>query len=185
MLIAILSWGSLIWKPESLPFSRPWKEGGPTLSLEFSRITEERPLTIVLDPDYGVPCPTRFAFSLRTHLADAIADLKQREGTTEEHIGYIDMQHDRSSIHEYPHQINVEAPIQQWCEQHQIPAAVWTAIPPNFSQCLGINFSVDGAMQYLKDLSVPQQESTLEYIRNTPEEIVTPLRREIEREWPA
>ena len=183
MLIAILGWGSLIWKPQSLPYNRPWKEGGPSLPLEFSRITQERPLTVVLDPCDGVLCPTRFAFSPRTHLSAAIADLKQREGANEEHIGYVDVQHNHSSIQAYPHQIDVEDPIQQWCHQHQIAAAVWTAIPPNFSQCLGMEFSADAAVQYLKSLSLSQQQSTLEYIRNTPAEIDTPLRRRVEQEW--
>lgn len=57
-MIAILSWGSLIWKPEALPYQGAWNPGGPVLPLEFTRVKTARPLTLVLDQVNGVDCPT-------------------------------------------------------------------------------------------------------------------------------
>lgn len=179
MMIAIIGWGSLIWKPESLPYEGYWQVGGPSLPLEFTRITSQRPLTLVLDPVNGVICPTRFSFSSRTNLPEAIDDLKQREGTSEENIGYLDLKQRRSSIQVYPQQLNVEAEVRRWCLEHQLDAAIWTAIPPNFEERAGNKFSVEAAIRYFKCLSKAEQESTLEYIRNTPPEINTPLRQQM------
>jgi hypothetical protein len=184
-MIAILGWGSLIWKPEELHYQEPWEKGGPVLPLEFSRITSDRPLTVVLDPVNGVACPTRFAWSTKATLSDAVADLGQREGASEEHVGYIDLQDNQSSIQKYPEQINIDSVMHRWCKDNQIVAAVWTAIPPNFSERLGVNFSVEAALQYLKSLPKPAQARALEYIRKTPAEVSTPLRRRITTEWTA
>ncbi|WP_339383599.1 hypothetical protein [Oculatella sp. LEGE 06141] len=182
-MIAILGWGSLIWKPQNLQYIGNWETGGPVLPLEFSRITKERPLTIILDPENGVACPTRVAQSAQSNLADAIRDLMQREGTTEERIGYVELQGNQSSLQMYPEQIKVDETIRRWCKDNQVSAAIWTAIPPNFSERLGIKFSVNSAIEYLKTLPESAQASGLEYFRKTPAEIQTPLRQRVAMEW--
>lgn len=182
-MIAILSWGSLIWKPQGLPYLGSWEPGGPVLPLEFTRVRTGRPLTLVLDPVNGADCPTQFAWSSRTRLADAIEDLQQRESASSEEIGYIDLQEDLSSVQVYPQQIDVEHVVYQWCHKYQVTSAVWTAIPPNFTEELGTEFSVDAAIQYLEQLPKAEQESVLEYVQNTPPEIDTPFRRRVEAEW--
>jgi hypothetical protein len=182
-MIAILGWGSLIWKPKQLPYDGFWRQGGPILPLEFSKVTPTRPLNIVLDPINGVHCQARFAMSLRTTLAEAIADLKQRESCDDEFIGYLDQENDRSSLQEYPQQIDVEDEVRQWCASQGISAAIWTAVPPNFEQCVGVEFSVSAAIEYLKELSQSGLNSALEYIRNTPAEIMTPVRKRVTEIW--
>lgn len=182
-MIAILAWSSLIWKPQDLPYSGSWKQGGPVLPLEFSRVKTARPLTLVLDPVHGAKCPTRFAWSSRTRLEDAIKDLQDRESASSEEIGYVDLQDNLSSIQVYPQQIDLDPIVRQWCNQHQARAAVWTAIPPNFTEELGTAFSVNAAMQYLEQLPEADQKSVLEYIQNTPADITTPFRQKIEAAW--
>jgi hypothetical protein len=182
-MIAILSWSSLIWKPQDLPYSGSWSKGGPILPLEFSRVKTARPLTLVLDPVNGANCPTRFAWSTRSNLGDAIKDLQERENAGDAEIGYVDLKQKCSSIQDYPEQIDVDVTVRQWCHEQQVPAAIWTAIPPNFTAELGIEFSVEAAIQYLKQQSKAEQDSVLEYVRNTPTEIMTPFRRQVEAIW--
>ncbi len=182
-MIAILGWSSLIWKPQDLPYQGNWQVGGPLLPMEFTRVKTARPLTLVLDPVYGVNCPTLFVWSSRTHLADAIADLQEREGARPGEVGYVDLQRNQGSIQTYPQQINVDRAVRQWCHAHRIPAAIWTAIPPNFTEELGIQFSVEAAIQYLKQLTQAEQESVKEYIQNTPPVIKTPVRQQVEALW--
>lgn len=182
-MIAILAWGSLIWKPQNLPYTGAWKQGGPVLPLEFTRVKTARPLTLVLDPVNGVDCPTRFAWSSRTTLADAIEDLQNRENASLEETGYIDLQQNLSSIQDHPEQINVDRIVRQWCHKQQITAAVWTAIPPNFTEELGVKFSVKTAMQYLEQLSQSDRNSVMEYVQKTPPEITTPFRQHAEARW--
>ena len=182
-MIAILGWSSLIWKAQDLPYKGYWQQGGPALPLEFTRVRTARPLTLVLDPVNGVDCPTQFVWSTRTTLTDAIQDLRERENASPEEIGYLDLEHNRSSIQDYPKQIDVDRTIRQWCYKQQIPTAIWTAISPNFMEELGVAFSVEAAMQYLKQLSKAEQDSVLEYVQKTPPEITTPFRQHIEAAW--
>lgn len=182
-MIAILGWSSLIWKPQDLPCEGSWKQGGPVLPLEFTRVKTARPLTLVLDPVNGVDCPTQFVWSSRTNLADAIKDLQERENASPEETGYIDLQQNLSSIQDHPQQINVDRIVRQWCHKQQIPVAVWTAIPPNFTQELGVEFSVEAGMHYFEQLPESDQDSVTEYIQKTPPEITTPLRQHLETIW--
>lgn len=179
MNIAILGWGSLIWKPEGLPIASEWKTGGPVLPLEFSRISDNRKLTIVLDPKDGAICATRFALSDRSNLADAIEDLIAREQTVQEHIGFVDLRRQLNSISAYPQQVNIDTIVRQWCSDYQIEAAIWTALKPNFEQKLGSPFSIDTAIGYLKQLPTGDRASAIDYFRQTPIEIDTPLRQAV------
>lgn len=179
MNIAILGWGSLIWKPENLPIASEWKTGGAVLPLEFSRISDNRKLTIVLDPERGATCTTRFAFSDRSNLADAIEDLTAREQTVQEQIGFVDLPRHLSSISAYPHQVDVNALVRQWCDNYQIEAAIWTALKPNFQQKLGKPFAIEAAIDYLQQLPTDDRASAIDYFRQTPIEIDTPLRQAV------
>jgi hypothetical protein len=70
--IAILGWGSLISKPEGdatigqkpLRITGKFVPGGPSLPIEFSRISKDGRLTLVIDPIHGTPCDTFYAVSL-------------------------------------------------------------------------------------------------------------------------
>jgi hypothetical protein len=180
MTIAILGWGSLIWKPQNLRYHGSWKAGGPILPIEFSKIAENKRLSAVIDSQNGTMCRTQFVISSRTDLKDAIEDLRQREETTAEYIGYLDLETDRRSIKEYSEQIDVDQTVRQWCQSNQITAAVWTAILPNFPDKLGVPFSIEAALDYYQRLSAADQASVMEYFDKTPPEIDTPLRRQMQ-----
>lgn len=58
--IVILGWGSLIWNPRGLPREGPWEEGGPSFPIEFSRVSNDCRLTLVIDPVNGAQVMTRY-----------------------------------------------------------------------------------------------------------------------------
>ena len=94
MKIAIVGWGSLIWDKHEFPkIVDGWTVGGPSVPVEFSRVSSSRhrSLTLVIDPMNGVDTPTRYAFSKRTRLKDAICDLRTRENTVYRNIGFVDI----------------------------------------------------------------------------------------------
>ena len=91
MKIAILGWGSLIWDKGELPVKGEWRQGGPSLPIEFSRVSSDCRLTLVIDHKNGEPVTTWFAQSNRNDLDDAICDLREREGTICKRIGYLDL----------------------------------------------------------------------------------------------
>jgi hypothetical protein len=90
MKIAIIGLGSLVSAPGSLRdhlvsrqgFSEAddkFEQTGPKLPLEFSRISQDCHLTLVIDETNGEMVPTRVALSTRLALSDALTDLWIRE----------------------------------------------------------------------------------------------------------
>lgn len=183
MNIAIIGWGSLIWDPRELPHYGPWRQGGPKLPIEFSRVSKDGRLTLVIDPSAEV-IPTCFAISPRTDIDDAVEDLRQREGTGKSQIGCFDALTKVSSLAKHPNQHDVTSVIQTWCDSQKIDACVWTALPPNFEEAVGKKFSVETAVEYLEGLAKPVREVALKYMSNAPAEVDTLVRRAVDAKWP-
>jgi hypothetical protein len=57
MKVLVLAWGSLVWDPGALRLASNWMEGGPVLPIEFSRISDDGRLTLVIDERHGVEEP--------------------------------------------------------------------------------------------------------------------------------
>ncbi len=179
MKIAMLGWGSLIWRPGTLPMATEWEKGGPPLPLEFSRISRSRggALTVVIDPVNGVHRPARFAKSPRSDVGAAIEDLRAREHADMESIGYVDLERRRQNCRVHPEGAQA---IGQWAIKNSFDAVIWTDLPSNFVEKRGNDFSVAEAIRYLMSLKEPNAGMAREYLLRAPLEIVTPLR---ERLW--
>jgi hypothetical protein len=169
--IAILGWGSLIWDPKGLPTNGEWQLHGPRLPIEFSRISDDGRVTLVIDADHGGTVSTRYIQSSRTDLGDAVCDLRCRENTVRKHIGFVDLPHKTSSITEFPDHEAAYKEIHKWLTTSGFDAVVWTALPSNFK-----NFSIPDAIQYLDALPEAKQLEAFKYINRAPEEVMTPLR---------
>jgi hypothetical protein len=181
MRIAILGWGSLIWDPRDLPRQGNWQEGGPKLPIEFSRVSSGKRLTLVIDPDGGVLVPTRFVMSSRADLDNAVCDLSEREETTPENIGFVDLMQGakRSSVY-----LEAGDIIERWARVKRFDAVIWTDLPSNFKRRTGFSFTLERAVEYLKRLSGSEAVRAREYIAKAPPEVDTPLRRELgETSW--
>ncbi len=178
--IAILGWGSLLWEaaPEFDRWHDPWRFDGPTLKLEFSRVSSSRKgvLTLVIDPQHGAPNPVAYCTSRHAILDKAIADLQRREGTTQGNIGCISL---AKSDHRYRDPASGEA-ILAWATMKGLAAVVWTDLPSNFKEKTGQVFSVAAAINYLRTLDPTVKTKALEYIRGTPQFIHTTLRKALE-----
>ena len=91
MRIAILGWGSLLWEGRC-GFNNlhdRWRYDGPSLKIEFSRISRKSrlgALTLVIDPVHGFPTTVAWCLSKREKIEDAVTDLRCREGTTNDNI---------------------------------------------------------------------------------------------------
>jgi hypothetical protein len=181
MTIAILAWGSLIWNPGSLHIEGGWRPGGPALPIEFSRISNNGRLTLVIDERCGVPMPTRFALSKLSDAQAAVRDLQLREGApTPKGIGIIDSTSAPGSSHALKKHPWAAEQIRQWAQQTNIKTVIWTAIGPRFIERTGTPFSVDAAIHYLASLTDPTKTMALEYIRNAPGDVLTPVRTKVE-----
>jgi hypothetical protein len=176
MRIAIIAWGSLIWDPRELPIDGSWQNGGPRLPLEFSRVSKDGRLTLVIDQDHGAVVDTSYAASPRAVLGDAIADLAAREGTTLKRIGFVDS---IGSAQGPPEHARACAQVRSWLAATDFAAAIWTALDSNFESTIGRPFTVENAVGYLEALLVSARERALNYFAKSPREVDTPLRRRL------
>ena len=187
MRIAILAWGSLLWDRRDLMLASPFKPDGPSLPVEFSRVSRDRRLTLVIDEERGTPCTTYVASSAHLDLDQAIDNLRRRENMPgSEGVGFVDtIEHTRSDIAWECHPRAVLA-IEHWALRYGYRAAIWTTLASNFHEPDKGDgpFSVEAALDYLGALDAGQLDRALQYFRNAPPEIRSPLREAVDRRWP-
>lgn len=181
--IAILGWGSLIWDLRGLPIKCKWLKNGPKLPIEFSRISQDGRLTLVIDIDKGEKVQTLYALSKRTNLLDAIADLREREGTVWENIRYIDLTEEPEPQKSIDNESDIYKEIRKWAKENKIDAIIWTDLSPNFEKqfCNQKIYTVNNAIEYLKSLPKNVSNNAINYIKRAPKQIVTPLRTELRK----
>lgn len=178
----ILGWGSLLWDEGQFPLrlKSEWDSDGPSLPLEFSRVSQTRngALTLVVDPGNGENCQSSFAISARKHLDDVICDLRCREGTDLRRIGFVDTVSDaqRSNVHS-----DLVGVLRNWAQERGFSSVVWTDLPSNFNEGGRDQFSVEAAARYLRDLDAEGARKAREYIERAPKSVSTPLRRHLEK----
>lgn len=186
MRVAILGWGSLLWdrRADFVEFNdryRDWQLDGPTLKIEFSRVSYSRrgALTLVIDEQHGAPTTVAWCPSNRDALADVVRDLGCREGTTEKRIGRV-----------YAGQAHAFAPgtvehsILAWAEGKQLDAVVWTALDSNFHEHTKRTFSVEAAVEYVGGLEREARVKAVEYVARAPDFVRTPVRAALQRvQW--
>ena len=185
MKIAVLGWGSLIWNPSTLKIKSVWFDDGPSLPVEFSRISNDGRLTLVIDSKVEHSVRTLYAISKYTELNEAILDLAAREGCGKNKIGtlikegfvFSDYINDRKHI-------SVRDSLSDWIRNKgNIDAVIWTQLSPKYKDKFGNeHFEPSDAINYLKSLALDTQARAEEYIRKAPLVVRTPIRDEIEKE---
>ena len=173
MKIAILGWGSLIWDQRELPTLGEWQKGGPVLPIEFSRISSDGRLTLVIDEKNGVPVKTRYVESGSGTLGKAIEDLRKRGGTSKSMIGVVSKTVNNAKAG--------SDSIKAWDVEHKWDGVIWTGLPSNFEDINNVPFTIENGLTYLSGLSGEKRVKAREYIDRAPEEVVTPLRRACEK----
>ena len=181
--IGIIAWGSLYWDPRDLKvrtgglLSPTWRKDGPRLDLEFSRVSGDGRLTLVIDETNGSECATLVAQSSLTDLNKAIENLMTREGTSNDRaIGYINFRDRRERDPSGGNLPRALCSIRAWGENNRYDALIWTGLRSNFEQKKNVPFSIESALIHLKGLTPAERRVALDYFQNAPPQIVTPLR---------
>lgn len=181
MKIAILGWGSLLWDggPEFDRWHEPWKDDGPTLKLEFSRvsISQSGALTLVVDEEHGSPTRVAWGLSKRGTIDDAVCDLRCREGTTIENIGRLLVAQATGPTDGEP-----EKSIVAWARSKKLDGVIWTALTSNFQEKTKKPFSVAAAIEHLKTLDPVGKAKAAEYAWRAPAFVQTELRAALQGE---
>ncbi|MEX2531456.1 MAG: hypothetical protein WD960_11850 [Gemmatimonadota bacterium] len=171
---AVIAWGSLLWSPRNLRVTGRWEPTGPRLPIEFSRVTTDGRLTLVVDPVDGVAVQTWVA---RSPLPpdDARRNLAEREACAIEHIGIVRRETGNGANQSSsPLPTHLE-PLANWFRAGGFRAAIWTALPTRFATVTGAPFSVTRGLSYLNGLRGATRDVAFEYIRRAPETTRTPL----------
>jgi hypothetical protein len=179
--IAILGWGSLLWEggADLDRWHDDWRDDGPSLKLEFSRVSSTRlgALTLVLDSKHGTHTTVAWCMSKRKEPADAVADLRCREGCGIGSIARLDLPLPETS----PPQYQEAATVAEWASTRELDVVVWTALQSNFETKVGKPFSVEEAVAYVKGLSPEAKVRAAEYVWRAPRFVNTPMRKALER----
>lgn len=188
MRIAVIGWGSLVPDPRGLNIDTThgevgWFPDGPSLPIEFARISRGNRLTLVINPG-SREVTTYWAVMASDSISDAIANLREREGRPpEDRIGCYNFR-DRSTSGIVSDSVKIA--VESWGEERKLDAAIWTALEPNFrertSQLLGkeLNLSLEGIERFLKKLSLAEFRDVRNYITSAPRATTTELRGGIE-----
>lgn len=188
MRIAVLAWGSLVWDGRSLALAAPLKPGGPQLPLEFSRVSLDRRLTLVIDEDRGTPCTTYVAPSIYLDLDQAIDNLRHREGMpSSDGVGFVDIHERTRSDTAWERHPRAVLAIEHWAMRYGYRWVIWTALASNFHEPDkgGGPFSPEAALDYLAALQGESLDRALHYFRKAPPEVRCALREAVDRRWPS
>lgn len=173
MYIACLAWGSLVWNPEDLKISIPWRADGPTLPVEYVRQSSAGHLTLVLTSQ-GAKVTAMWAEMESDSLQDAVESLRYREGKdnmNQRHIGRWPCEQP------YP----FAQTIGTWASEKKIDAVIWTALPPKYQGIQGKAPTKEEAVAYLAGLDETAKPIAERYVRATPQIVRTPYREAFER----
>lgn len=194
MRIAVLAWGSLVWNRRDLAVATEFEPKGPQLPIEFSRVSGDGRLTLVIDELIGAACTTYAAPSAFAQLDSALQDLWIREGREGERlprdilesgrVGFVDRISGRANakgIERHPRTVQL---INAWAASNGYDAAIWTALAGNFRDRAGTPFSVEASIRYLEVRDAGTLSKALNYIRHAPGEVRTPVREAVNSRWP-
>ncbi len=181
MKIAILGWGSLIPSPRDLSIAGDWQEGGPILRIEFSRISSDGRLTLVIDLLNGSAVNTFYATSTYDQLEDAVCNLMAREGTGRKNIGIVSKRNAETNVVNHP---QILPTMQGWLNASSFDGVIWTDLKSNYQAERDAKFSINDAHNYLETLPPVCKENARRYIKQAPVQTKTALRQYLEtRGW--
>ena len=149
-----------------------WLEDGPVLPIEFSRISSDGRVTLVIDKE-AEPISVLWAKMKQDSLMDAVYLLAKREGTKCENIHNVAVDETAND--------DSKKIIIRWLEEKEFDAAIWTGLKPKGEG--GGRPSDDEIIKHLKNLNECDKRRAEEYIRRAPEQITTAYRTKIEKEF--
>jgi hypothetical protein len=162
----------------------PFRDDGPRLPIEFSRVAQDGRVTLAIDP--SAPEITTYAVRLAlTTLDDAISGLGIREKIRPERwsdwVG-IQTRHDaeQNSGQTPP---DIRNGIAAWLATQPLDAVVWTALPLRGPGGDPDPPSTEDLLHHLSKLEGAALVRAEEYIRRAPAATQTPRRARFEKEF--
>lgn len=180
MKIAILGWGPVIYEPGVLHLKTPWEPDGVELPLELCRISGGQRLTLALC-NSADPIRSYWALSGQDDLTRVSKNLRQRAKTFPDQVHYVTRD---GQIHAAAPE-NYTTPVARWlAKKAELDAVCWVGLESNWQARRGNDFSVEDALEYLRELKGSGFTDAAErYIRNLPPQNHTRVYQRIEKEF--
>lgn len=179
--IACIGWGSLLWDPRSLPLREPFREGGPRLPVEFSRVARDGRVTLAIDPE-AREIDTYFCRLEVDSVSEAVAALGRRERIEpERHAEWIGLEAlgaGEASRGEADRRTRERMRV--FLAQEGLEAVVWTALPRRGSDGRFEAPTTEALLDHLHALDGPARVRAEEYVRRAPAAVDTVRRRAFE-----
>lgn len=179
MRIACLAWGSLVWDPRTLPHSESFREDGVDLPIEFSRVTFDGRVTLVIDPSAPRLRTLWVPLDVAT-LETAVEELGRREKIDPSRYADWVGRHVRG---EAAPASGLFGGIDDWLAARSLDAVVWTALPSRTPDGVFDVPGVESLVTYIESLTGERRTRAEEYIRRTPHAVRTPNRSRFESEF--
>ena len=180
--VACLGWGSLLWDPRTLPMAEPFRAEGPKLPIEFSRVSSDGRVTLVIDPS----APAMQTYCVRMAVSDldeAIGELGRREKIApERHRDWVGVQTRSQPERTAGETADRErGEIVRWLDSAPFDAVVWTALPSRTPAGELAVPALDSLIAHLESLEGAGLARAEEYIRRAPANVKTPRRERFEQ----
>ena len=184
MRIAVLGWGSLIWDRRDLMLAGPCRPTGPNLPVEFSRVSRDGQLTLVIDEDAHASRDLAHQHPRRSRSGDRQSAPAQ--GMPVPRVSASSTPRHTRNDTAWQRHPRALVTIETWAMRNGYRSVIWTALASNFHEpdMAGVPFSVEAAMAYLAALDCERLGTALRYFRNAPPEIRTALRTAVDQRWP-
>jgi hypothetical protein len=157
-----------------LKASDKWKEDGPSLPIEFARVSSGPRLTLVLCKG-AENLPTLWTISASKGIQEAIINLAKRETTNIGNIGFLFIPDDIYRCNVVPDCLSI---IRDWAEQKNLDAVIWTDLPP-----IGVIPNPEEVIKLISGFSEDGKKLTEEYVRRTPPQMRTKIRKALEEKF--
>lgn len=175
--IVCLGWGSLCWDPGTLPVDRcDWASDGPSLPVEFTRVSNDKRVTLAITPDASDMVVLWKALNVDS-LDHAITALAEREKIKEKNIKYsvgywsTERESDHAEV----------SKIATWATSMNFDSVVWTALKPRYQEESGHIPTIEQVLESLDGLSGETRTAAERYVRCAPSQIATSYRKAIEK----
>ncbi len=179
--IGCLAWGSLVWDPRTLPRAGAFRNDGPWLPIEFSRVALDGRVTLVIDST-ARSIQTLWVPLAARSLEEAIAALGVREKIASEmRPRWVGRQRRQDLMRGLGDaDPTVRRTIAAWLEDRALDAVVWSALPPGGPDGEAKCPHFDRLLSHLISLEGEARVRAEEYIRRTPRSIRTVYRQRFE-----
>jgi acyl-CoA hydrolase len=101
-------------------------------------------------------------------------------------VGFIDLASGAGSHRAAERHPKTVETIKIWAAANGYDAAIWTALASNFHELAKANapFSIEAAVRFLESQDAIMLDAALNYIRQAPAEVQTPVRAAVNTRWP-